>query len=126
MLSTAVTTVDSNVLADQYRGGESIKALARRYGVGHATIRRRLIAAGVPRRPGRMAPKTANPAVSKVVRDLASSIESRNQSFLLKQAGVSEEFWRDARSGRRNPTLALVEALANAAGYELVLRRRAS
>ena len=49
--SANVTRLDAIELAKGYRAGESIAQLGRRFGVSPATVRSRLLAAGVELRP---------------------------------------------------------------------------
>ena len=111
-------------LAAEYKAGATLHELEQRHGVSASTIRRKLAEIGVVRRPARERPAAPHPAASPVVRQLAAAISERNQAQIMRRAGVSAHFWRDARSGKCTPTLALLEAMANAAGYEIVLRRR--
>ena len=113
-------------LAAEYQAGSTLDELAVRHGIGTSTVVRRLNKAGVARRQNRQRATGAHPAAHRVIRQLADLVLEDSQRRLLKTAGVSPTWWRDARRGRRSPNLADLEAMANAAGYELVLRRRAS
>ena len=115
---------DAAQLAAEYKAGATLNQLAARHGINEKTVRRRLKEAGATMRPNRAVPLAPNPAVSPVIRQLAAVMQDANQSRILRLAGVSPTWWGDARSGAHSPLLPLLEAVANAAGYEIVLRRR--
>lgn len=111
-------------LADEYHAGASLKDMAARHGMSRQAVREHLVKAGVVMRPARRRTKPPHPAASRIVRDLAAVLDGTNQARLLRAAGVSEQFWREARRGVSNPSIGRLEVIAEAAGYELVLRRR--
>ncbi len=59
----------------------------------------------------------------RIIRQLHELL-GKNNRWAVKRSGMSLSWWRSTRSGEFSPTLNSIEALANAAGYEIILRRR--
>ena len=111
-------------LVDEYEAGATVTELADRHGIGRTTITTRLKKAGVTLRRRSRRGKPAHRATHVAIRQLADLLRDTSQTAVLAKAGLSARWWADARKGHRNPLLPAIEAFANAAGYELVLRRR--
>jgi transcriptional regulator with XRE-family HTH domain len=116
--------VSSADLAAAYQEGATLADLSRRFGLGRTTVCRRLAKLGVKRRANKPRFQPASPQAHPVIKQLAAALGTADHTWPLEHAGVSPAWWADARKGRRSPNLNAVAALANAAGYELVLRRR--
>jgi predicted nucleic acid-binding Zn ribbon protein len=70
-------------------------------------------------------PKPNPPAsnANPLVRELDEYIGQRGRAASIA-AGLSAPWWCQIRQGRQDPSLGNFQALANAAGYDLVLVRR--
>ena len=109
-------------IAQEYEEGKTLRQLARLHRKSPKTIARDLRAEGVELRHGG-ANRSEIRNASKAVRDL-DAILGVEYRHAVKKAGLSANWWRTIRRGLYSPTVANFEAVVNAAGYELVLRRK--
>lgn len=110
-----------NDIIARYQSGETLREIAAATGLGKSTVANRLHKAGVEMRPdGR--PVVMRGSVHRVIKALASNIGAG--AWALERAGLSPSWWQLCRRGSVSPSIDNLEALANAAGYEIVLRRR--